>query len=69
MRRLFCILLGHRWRRLRTNVTKAIGLAHLSSMAGDDADCERCGAEWRDFYGFGITPENEHLARRYRDRQ
>lgn len=63
MKRLVCFFRGHRWKRIRTNATKAICLAHLSPIAGDDCDCERCGYQWRDFYGFGITPENEHLAR------
>ena len=61
MKRLWCWVVGHRWRTLRTNWTKALWLAHCHSMAGDDADCGRCGAEWRDFYGFGVTRENEHL--------
>jgi len=59
-----CWLIGHRWKVLRTNLTKLAGLVHLSTMAGQDADCERCGERWRDFYGFGITPENEHLCKR-----
>jgi hypothetical protein len=61
--RPLCWLIGHRWVRLRTNLTKAIWLAHLSPIAGEDLDCARCGHQWRDFYGFGITPENAHLCR------
>jgi hypothetical protein len=65
LRRLRCFVSGHIWRTRRTNISKHLGLLHLHSRAGQDADCDYCGAEWRDFYGFGITPENEHLCRRY----
>ena len=39
---------GHRWRLVRVNYRKACALIHLHSLAGVDADCARCGAEWRD---------------------
>jgi hypothetical protein len=34
-------------------------LGHLSPYAGWDADCERCGATLRDFYGFGISSDED----------
>lgn len=65
--RIGCFFAGHRWLTKRTNISKHLGLLHLHSRAGQDADCTKCGAQWRDFYGFGITPENEHLCKRYSD--
>jgi hypothetical protein len=46
----------HRW-----NVTRCVRaanwhLAHLHPLAGCDADCARCGAEWRDFDSFARRP-------------
>lgn len=48
MRRLACLLLGHRWRVLRTNCRRFVAEGHRNPMAGKDADCERCGKRWRD---------------------
>jgi len=39
---------GHRWRMVRINPAKHVSIMHLHTMAGLDADCVRCGAEWRD---------------------
>ena len=39
---------GHRWRMVRINPGKHMWLMHLHTMAGLDADCARCGLEWRD---------------------
>lgn len=55
-RRAFCVALyvatlghtGHRWRIVRTNVSKAVNLAHLHPLAGVDAYCTRCGSVWLD---------------------
>lgn len=48
MRRVLCWLRGHKWRVVRTNERKHINLIHLHTMAGMDADCLRCGEQWRD---------------------
>lgn len=33
----------------RINDRKQLNLCHLHPLAGMDADCTRCGKEWRDF--------------------
>lgn len=63
--RIRCLVIGHVWRVLRVNVSKHLGMVHLHTRAGMDADCVRCGAEWRDFYGHGITPDNERECLRF----
>ena len=46
--KLVCAVRGHAWRDIRVNAGKASALGHLSSVAGVDADCDRCGERWRD---------------------
>lgn len=48
LQRVACCLAGHRWRITANNMTRFAALGHLHSMAGQDADCERCGEQWRD---------------------
>lgn len=43
-----CWLLGHRWVYLRAAGCH-VALMHLSTLAAADADCERCGRQWRDY--------------------
>lgn len=49
---------GHRWLMLRISPMKHVSLAHLHTMAGLDAVCQRCGAEWNDAEPalFGTSP-------------
>lgn len=42
---------GHAWKATRTNERRAWLLGHLHPMAGSDAVCIRCGAEWFDAGG------------------
>lgn len=43
--RLVCLLVGHRWKIIRRTPTWK---TEYSFMAGVDADCRRCGKQWRD---------------------
>ncbi len=46
--RLWCWLAGHRWKAIRVNWDRHVSLMHLCTVAGIDADCKRCGMQWRD---------------------
>jgi hypothetical protein len=46
--RWVCWLFGHRWVFLFGSYMKAMALAHLSSVAGEDHFCVRCGSFWED---------------------
>lgn len=58
MKKSLCKVFGHRWRLLSVNVSKVYNLRHLHPLAGADADCLRCGEQWRDarsrFFGNDI---------------
>ena len=56
LKRPICWARGHSWRLLRANRLANLHLAHLFEYAGCDADCERCGYEWRDFEFFNRYP-------------
>jgi hypothetical protein len=45
---LACLLSGHIWAVLRHNERKTATRGHLHTLAGVDADCKRCGKQWRD---------------------
>lgn len=47
VRRLLCWISGHRWTVLATS-NKHGYLAHLHPLAGQLADCARCGERWDD---------------------
>lgn len=49
VRALVCRLVGHRWHWLRVGQPCASNLVHLHLAAACDADCLRCGKQWRDF--------------------
>lgn len=46
--RIVCLFWWHDWMILRTNRSKAIGLAEFHPLAGRDAICQRCGKIWLD---------------------
>lgn len=48
MRRILCWFVGHDWYITRMCAAKAIARVHVHTLAGCDADCARCGEEWRD---------------------
>ena len=54
--RIGCIWNGHNWTVTRVVRAANWHLAHLHPLAGCDADCVRCGAEWRDFERFACRP-------------
>ena len=54
--RLWCWVVGHRWKLVRENRRANLCLMHLHPFAGCDCDCERCGKEWRDYKSFDRQP-------------
>jgi hypothetical protein len=50
VKRLLCLVLGHRWRALAVNPRKNANLYHLSPRAGWHEVCDRCGEEWNDLW-------------------
>lgn len=46
--RWVCWIAGHRWVFLFGSLDKAVALAHLHPMAGEDHYCVRCGSYWDD---------------------
>lgn len=55
VKRVLCWIVGHDWKIVFVNQRKHLNLFHLHSMAGMDARCKRCSAEWIDSGGnFGI---------------
>lgn len=68
MKRLLCLVLGHRWRLLAFNPRKNVNLYHLCAKAGHHEVCDRCGKEWNDLWSpfFGgdvIVMERQPLPR------
>ncbi len=68
--RVFCWLIGHDYRVLRQWSPCNNALIHLHLYAACDADCARCGAEWRDYLnhvghhgGFDAVAEAKRLAK------
>ena len=47
VRRLLCWLAGHRW-HVRATSDKHVVLCDLHPLAGQLADCTRCGERWDD---------------------
>lgn len=43
-----CAVVGHRWKIICTNMHRAAVRAGMHTMAGQDANCVRCGKHWRD---------------------
>ena len=56
LRRPICWFRGHKWRVTRAHDSVTFHLGHLHPLAGCDADCDRCGARWRDFAYFDRWP-------------
>lgn len=54
--RPWCWWAGHRWTVLRSIPMANTHLAHLHPLAACDADCLRCGYEWRDAANFNRRP-------------
>lgn len=48
LRRLVCLVLGHRWARFRYVCHRSVNLSHLSPLAGAEGICGRCGHHWVD---------------------
>ena len=55
MKRLLCLLFGHRWANVRAICHWSLVLTHLHPLAGCAATCSRCGKEWHDTCG-GSSP-------------
>lgn len=54
--RPICWVSWHNFRVIRVNDLANAHMGHLHYLAGCDADCERCGKEWRDFENFNRYP-------------
>ena len=65
VRRLVCLVRGHRWRELRVNLRRWVMRGHLHPLAGKDADCDYCGARWRD-YGPDLAAAIERTRARFK---
>lgn len=48
MKRIICWLRGHDWKVIGGDLDRNAMMLHLHPLARLDADCRRCGAEWRD---------------------
>lgn len=69
LQRLRCFFSGHRYRVIAEVRSANAWLGHLHYLAGCDADCERCGHQWRDADNFrrwpwiGDLPEGHVIAK------